>query len=132
MKSKYVRLAIVASLVIVSSVGIVRAEENVPSAHGGQHPRLEKMKTELGLSDEQAEKVKDIFQQNRGKCQSVTDEDEQQLCRFKNRQAMKKELKGILSESQLTKLEEMKNQRREERREERGVARQKFCDKGRQ
>lgn len=85
--------------------------------HHNQEQKLEKMKTELGLSDSQVEQIKTIYtsnkEQNKGLRQEAKNGNEESKAKLKaNRTAMKAEVNKILTPEQLKKAEALKAERK--------------------
>src|SRR5262245_7509714 len=80
---------------------------------GGLHHgrRAEMMKKGLGLTDEQAKQVRDIFQSTHGRCIDKP-EAERADCREKLRTERRQQLAQVLSPEQMQKLQELKEKRR--------------------
>ena len=92
-----------------------RQERNAKSQERS-NTRMEKMKTDLGLSDEQSAKLKSSREAMAEKMKalredkSLNDENKkEQVKELRNKQ--KEEMKSILTEEQLKKFEEQKHQR---------------------
>lgn len=109
MKKQILTLAAIA--VLSSSVCMAQG----PQRGEGRGPRgnmMEKMKTELSLSDEQAAKLSDVFKQARPSSdgQRPTREEMQ-----KKREETDAKIKEILTEEQYTKYKKMQQERRPQR-----------------
>ena len=87
----------------------------VAGPHGGHmERRIERMQEWLGLSDEQAEDVRLIFQQvrHKGQCRQIEDSDARRTCIRAKREAISEELSAILTEQQLEEFEAWRAERK--------------------
>lgn len=108
------------TMTVLLSAGVMLAQE--PTANKKQHhskaDKLEHIKTELGLNDEQVEKLKTVFESYKPKAQEIkantalSDEERREAMKelHKKRQA---EMKSILTPEQYEKFKAMKEQHRE-------------------
>ncbi len=97
------------------SVSTFAQKEN--GKHHNQKEKLEKMKTELGLSDSQVEQIKSIYssnkEENKGLRKSAKEGNEESRAKLKeNRKELKTEIDKILTPEQRKKAEALKAERK--------------------
>ena len=81
--------------------------------------RVERMKEDLNLSDDQATRIREIFANQTGKqdCRNVENDDDRMQCRLDNRKAVHSQIDLVLTEDQKKKFQEIRKERRENYRE---------------
>lgn len=84
--------------------------------------RVERLKEDLQLSDDQASKVRDIFANEKGKqsCRDIEDEVDRMQCRVDKKKAINAQLSQVLSTEQMSKLKQIRKEHREKFKEMRG------------
>lgn len=113
MRKQIMTLAVVIAL---SSTGCMAQSER-PQHGGPRENMMEKMKTELSLSDEQVAKMKEVFKDMRpGKTGKRPSREEME----KKREEMESKVKKILTEEQYTKYQKMHREQRRPPREKKG------------
>ena len=111
MKKQLLTLMAVAMLSAVSCVA--QSESPERGQRGGRRgDMMEKMKTELSLTDEQATKMKEVFSQMRPQKQGERPSKEEME---KKRTEMEAKVKEILTEEQYTKYQKMQSERKQPR-----------------
>lgn len=104
-------LPIIAALVLIASVpAAAQHRGGDPEKH---EQRIEKMKSELNLSDEQVEQIKAIHQEYRGKREAVVSkEDKEQLRALRDEEREK--IHAVLTPEQAAKAKELREEHREQ------------------
>lgn len=106
MKKKMLTLA--AAVLLGTSVCVAQGQRD-----GNRGPRgnnMEKMKTELGLTDEQAAQLTEVYKQARPAQDGQRPSREEMQ---KKREEMEAKVKGILTEEQYSKYQKMQQERRQ-------------------
>lgn len=107
------------TMTVLLSVGIMVAQAPQKKQH---HPKggdkLEQLKSDLNLSDDQVEQLKDVFEKYKPKMHEVKanesySDDERREAMKELHAARKEEVKGILTEEQFEKFLAMREQHRE-------------------
>jgi Spy/CpxP family protein refolding chaperone len=119
-------LALVVMFVFATGAIAQTAERKSMSKDDRMKMKIEKMKSELSLTDEQAAKIQEIYKnhfssmENKGQFQSA-DKSDAQKEEFKNkRAALDKDIKAVLTADQLSKYEAMKAERKAKMKERHG------------
>ena len=96
------------------SAATAMAQGERPEQKGPRGNMMEKMKTELSLTDEQAAKMQEVFKEMRPSKQGERPSREEME---KKRTEMETKIKGILTEEQYAKYQKMRSERRPPRHE---------------
>ena len=107
-------LAVSFSLIVA---GVAVAEGKPGKKPGKRH--FEKLKAEVGLTDEQAKKLREVRSNARENCADADSRRERRKCMGEQRESVDQELATFLSEEQISKLKEFKKERRDKMREKR-------------
>lgn len=119
-------LAMVVMFVFAAGAFAQTADRKSVSKDDRMKMKMEKMKSELSLTDEQTAKIQEIYKnhfssmENKGQFQSA-DKSAEQKEEFKNKKAaMEQEVKAVLTADQLSKYEAMKAERKAKMKEKHG------------
>jgi len=109
---KKLSLVLAVALGTLVACNLASAQESGKKGRGGRmsaEQRVDHMKQQLNLTDEQVPKVKAAFEEQQKKMQELRGETDQQARRTKMREIMEQtntKLKGILTDEQFKKLRE--------------------------
>ena len=124
---------IMAAAFLMISVSVALAQETSPKMRDGaerkehvedRENRLEKMKAELNLSDDQVAKIKAIHKANKPEQKPDRENmsaDEKAEMRTKHQEEMK-QVRAVLTPEQQTKFDQMHDERRQQKKMQKGQA----------
>lgn len=131
--NKMKKQIIMAAALLMISVSVALAQETAPKMRDGaqrkehvgeKHQRLEEMKAELQLTDEQVAKIKEIHKANKPSekpDRANMTADEKAEMRAKHQEEMK-QVRAVLTPEQQKKFDQMHDERRQQKKMQKGQA----------